>query len=105
MTRAKPPSDWIGVPAAAAHLHVNPKTVYRLIDKEGLPGYRFGRLIRLRRSEVDEWLATRAVEPGSIAYAGAQRGVEPEPLRIEPGSLGLKRQKVRATTTKANRTT
>jgi excisionase family DNA binding protein len=38
-----------------AYLHVNLRTVYRLLPK-GLPGFRVGRQWRFRKKEVDAWL-------------------------------------------------
>jgi len=37
------------------YLHVNLRTVYRLIPK-GLPGFRVGRLWRFRKKDIDAWL-------------------------------------------------
>jgi excisionase family DNA binding protein len=49
---------------AMAYLKVSKRTLYRLIDREGLPTLRVGRQFRFRRSEIDGWLATRG---GGIA--------------------------------------
>ncbi len=47
---------WVGVEDVAAHLGVNKDSVYRWIDKMGLPAHRLGRLFRFKLSEVDEWV-------------------------------------------------
>ena len=47
---------WVGVEDVAAHLGVNKDSVYRWIEKMGLPAHRVGRLFRFRISEVDEWV-------------------------------------------------
>jgi excisionase family DNA binding protein len=47
---------WVGVAEVAAHLNVNKDSVYRWIDKKGLPAHRIGRLFRFKISEVDEWV-------------------------------------------------
>jgi len=47
---------WVGVEDVAAHLDVNKDSVYRWIDKIGLPAHRLGRLFRFKLSEVDEWV-------------------------------------------------
>lgn len=47
---------WVGVQGVATHLGVNKDSVYRWIDKKGLPARRVGRLYRFRISEVDEWV-------------------------------------------------
>ena len=47
---------WVGVEDVAAHLAVNKDSVYRWIEKMGLPAHRLGRLFRFKLSEVDEWV-------------------------------------------------
>ena len=47
---------WVGVEDVAKHLDVNKDSVYRWIDKMGLPAHRVGRLFRFKLSEIDEWV-------------------------------------------------
>ena len=47
---------WVVVEDVAKHLSVNKDSVYRWIDKMGLPAHRVGRLFRFKISEVDEWV-------------------------------------------------
>jgi excisionase family DNA binding protein len=47
---------WVVVDEVAAHLGVNRDSVYRWIDRKGLPAHRVGRLFRFKLSEVDEWV-------------------------------------------------
>ena len=47
---------WVGVEDVAAHLGVNKDSVYRWIEKMGLPAHRVGRLFRFKLTEVDEWV-------------------------------------------------
>jgi excisionase family DNA binding protein len=57
---------WVGVEDVAAHLGVNKDSVYRWIEKMGLPAHRVGRLFRFKLSEVDEWVKSGgAAEPDS----------------------------------------
>jgi excisionase family DNA binding protein len=53
---------------ARAVLGVSLMTLYMLIDREGLPAYKFGRLIRLRPAEVHEWIESRRIKPGTISH-------------------------------------
>lgn len=46
---------WIGTPDAAKRLGVTVQDLYRLIDQGRIPAYRFGRIIRLRLAELDEF--------------------------------------------------
>ncbi len=50
---------WIGTPGAAKRLGVSVQDLYRLIDEGRIPAYRFGRIIRLRIAELDEFGVTR----------------------------------------------
>ncbi len=57
---------WVGVEVVARHLGVNKDSVYRWIEKMGLPAHRVGRLFRFKISEVDEWVRTgEASEAGN----------------------------------------
>jgi excisionase family DNA binding protein len=48
--------DILTVKDAAGLLEVDQKTVYRLIELEGLPAFRVGRQWRLRLSDVEKWI-------------------------------------------------
>ena len=47
---------WVSVDDIAAHLRVAKESVYRWIEKKGLPAHRMGRLWRFKVSEVDQWV-------------------------------------------------
>ena len=47
---------WVDVEEVAAHLGVGKESIYRWIDKKGLPARRVGRLLRFKLSEVDAWV-------------------------------------------------
>ena len=51
---------------AAERLGVTPRTLYRFIDDGQLPAYRFGRVIRLKESEVDEFIERCRIAPGTL---------------------------------------
>jgi len=62
---------WVGVEDVAKHLDVNKDSVYRWIDKMGLPAHRVGRLFRFKISEIDDWVrAGGAGEAGNTSAAG-----------------------------------
>ena len=50
------PEPWVSVDEVASHLGVAKDSVYRWIEKKGLPAHRMGRLWKFRISEVDEWV-------------------------------------------------
>lgn len=82
-TAAEPPPEWLGTTAAARHLGITPRTLYRLIDQGQLPAYALGRVYRVRRRDLDRYLASVRVAPGSLGHlhgAGAAGGsVTPPP--------------------------
>ena len=73
---------WLGTKEAARRLGVTSRTLYRFIDEGGLPAYRLGRVIRLKQSDVDAFIETCRIEPGTLehlypesaAAAGGGRG-------------------------------
>ena len=54
--------DWLRPIDAARRLGIPTKELYRLIDEGRLPAYRFGRVIRLRAADVEEYLGGRQGE-------------------------------------------
>jgi excisionase family DNA binding protein len=54
---------WLSVAEIAAHLGVNPDTIYKWIERKQLPAHKVGRLWKFMASEVDEWVrAGKAAE-------------------------------------------
>ena len=47
------PEPWVSVDEVASHLGVAKDSVYRWIDRRGLPAHRIGRLWKFKISEVD----------------------------------------------------
>jgi len=60
--------DWLGSEAAAHHLGITPRTLYRLIDQGEIAGYRFGRVIRLRRADLDAFIQASRIQPGELRH-------------------------------------
>lgn len=46
----------LSVDEIAAHLGVNPDTVYKWIERKKLPAHKVGRLWKFKATEVDEWV-------------------------------------------------
>ncbi|MEM8902188.1 MAG: helix-turn-helix domain-containing protein [Actinomycetota bacterium] len=59
---------WLSTKAAAERLGITPRTLYRFIDEGQLVGYRFGRVIRLQQRDVDAFIASCRIEPGSLEH-------------------------------------
>ena len=47
---------WLSVEEIAAHLGVNPDTIYKWIDRKTMPAHKLGRLWKFLASEVDQWV-------------------------------------------------
>lgn len=58
--------DWMSTADAADYLGVQSRTLYRFIDEGRLPAYRFGRVIRLKRDDVDLFVQSCRIEPGTL---------------------------------------
>lgn len=47
---------WLSISEICKHLGVSNDTVYKWIDKGGMPAHRMGRLWKFKKDEVDEWV-------------------------------------------------
>lgn len=59
---------WLSTAKAASRLGITPRTLYRLIDEGQLPGYKMGRVIRLKAAEVDAFIDASRIAPGSLEH-------------------------------------
>lgn len=71
-------SQWMGTQEAARYIGVTPRTLYRFINDGAVAAYKMGRVIRLRRSDLDAFLEANRIAPGSLEH------LTPE-LRSLPG--------------------
>lgn len=54
---------WASVDEVAKHLGVAKDSVYRWIERRGLPAHKIGRLWKFKLSEVDEWVRGQDARP------------------------------------------
>lgn len=47
---------WLSVDEIAAHLGVNPDTIYKWITRKSMPAHKVGRLWKFLASDVDQWV-------------------------------------------------
>jgi len=47
---------WLSVDEICQHLGISKDTVYRWIEKRGMPAHRVGRLWKFKKEDVDEWV-------------------------------------------------
>ncbi|MEZ5320626.1 MAG: helix-turn-helix domain-containing protein [Microthrixaceae bacterium] len=57
---------WLNTAETARRLGVTPRTLYRFIDEGQLPAYRFGRVIRLKETEVEQFIEDCRIAPGTL---------------------------------------
>jgi excisionase family DNA binding protein len=60
--------SWMSTGEAAKRLGVTVRTLYRLIDESQLPAYKFGRVIRLKGSEVEAFIEASRIQPGTLEH-------------------------------------
>ena len=59
---------WLSTAEAARRLGVSLRTLYKFIDEGHVPAYKFGRVIRLQESEVDGFITSARIEPGTLEH-------------------------------------
>ncbi len=65
---SQPGIEWLGTTEAARHLGITTRTLYRFIDEGELAAYRFGRVIRIQKGDVDCYIKKCRIEPGTISH-------------------------------------
>lgn len=60
--------QWLGTAEAARYLGITPRTLYRLIDGGELAAYKFGRVIRLKQDDIDAFVESSRITPGSLEH-------------------------------------
>lgn len=60
--------DWLSTADAAKALGITPRTLYRFINQGDLPAYRFGRVIRVKQVDVDAFIESSRIEPGTLDH-------------------------------------
>ncbi len=66
-----PASDqiiWMNTKTAAKRLGITTRTLYRLVDEGKLAAYKIGRVFRLKQSDVDEFIESSRIQPGSLEH-------------------------------------
>lgn len=58
--------EWLNTNETAKRLGITPRTLYRFIDDGKIPAYRFGRVIRLKESEVAAFIEQSRIVPGTL---------------------------------------
>jgi len=62
------PISWLSTKEAAERLGVTLRSLYRFIDEGGVPAYKFGRVIRLKEADVEAFIESSRIVPGSLEH-------------------------------------
>jgi len=62
------PIQWLSTAEAAKYLGITPRTLYRFIDEGQIAGYRFGRVIRLKQEDVEQFIEASRIAPGTLEH-------------------------------------
>ncbi|MGD0880041.1 MAG: helix-turn-helix domain-containing protein [Acidimicrobiales bacterium] len=60
--------SWLSTKDAAERLGVTLRSLYRFIDEGGLAAYKFGRVIRLKEVDVEAFIESSRIVPGSLEH-------------------------------------
>lgn len=63
-----PNLGWLSSREAALMLGVTQRMLCRFIDEARIPAYRLGRVIRLKAGDVELFIESSRVEPGSLKH-------------------------------------
>jgi len=57
---------WLSVDDISAYLGIRRGTVYKWVERRGLPARKIGRLLKFKRSEIDKWVEERSLQTAKI---------------------------------------
>jgi len=61
-------TEWLSTRDAAQRVGVTLRTLYRFIDEGLVTAYKFGRVIRLKATDVDVFIESSRIVPGSLEH-------------------------------------
>lgn len=71
--------DWLNTEEAAKQLGITTRTLYRFMDQGRLPSYRFGRVFRLKMTDIELFIEDCRVEPGTLSHLYPEPNPAEEP--------------------------
>ena len=60
--------EWYSTAEAARRCGITTRTLYRFIDQGDVPAYRFGRVIRIKATDVETFIEASRIEPGTLEH-------------------------------------
>jgi excisionase family DNA binding protein len=62
------PITWLSTKEASVRLSITLRSLYRFIDEGDLVAYRFGRVIRIKETDLDGFIEASRIAPGSLEH-------------------------------------
>ena len=59
---------WLSTKEASERLGITLRSLYRFIDEGDLVAYKFGRVIRIQAADVDRFIESSRIAPGSLEH-------------------------------------
>jgi excisionase family DNA binding protein len=59
---------WLSTQDAARRLGITTRTLYRFIDEGAIPAYKMGRVFRMKKSDLDVFIESSRIEPGTLSH-------------------------------------
>lgn len=63
---------WLSVEEISRYLGISSDTVYRWIEKHGMPAHRMGRLWKFKKVEIDKWIKIGGAAAGHSKKARSE---------------------------------
>jgi excisionase family DNA binding protein len=60
--------EWLNTQDAARGLGITTRTLYRFIDEGAVPAYKMGRVIRIKKADLDTFIESTRVQPGTMSH-------------------------------------
>lgn len=77
---------WMSTRETSERLGITLRTLYRFIDEGQLAAYKFGRVIRLKATDVEAFIDGARIEPGSLEH------LYPEPTKAPEKPVSARRR-------------
>ena len=71
-------NEWLSAPEAAKALGLTLRTVYSIIDGGDLVAYKFRRVLRIKRADLDDYMERSRVNPGDLSHLYPPGTTEPD---------------------------
>jgi len=66
--------NWVSTREASRQLGITVRTLYRLIDGGQIAAYKFGRVIRMKQPDIDDYIERARIAPGELEHLYAMGG-------------------------------